>query len=139
MVGPRKDDSFDDCVAYAKAKNLNIDFTGKLSKTAWIALGESHDIFISTTDFDNTPISVIEAMALGLPVISTDVGGMPFLIENNVDGLLTPAKDVIQFAKRVVSLIEDPSLVQKVSKNGRTKAESFDWNQVKTLWKDVLD
>ncbi len=138
MVGPKKDDSYDECVDYSEKHNLGVRFTGKLSKTEWIALGKLYDIFISTTDFDNTPISVIEAMALGLPVVSTDVGGMPFLVENDEDGLLTPAKDVLQFTKRVISLIENPTLVHKLSKNGRHKAEGFDWNQIKILWNDVL-
>lgn len=139
MVGPRKDDSFDECAAFAKAHTLPVTFTGKLSKMEWIALGKEHDIFINTTDFDNTPISVIEAMALGLPVVSTDVGGIPFLIDNAIDGLLTPPKEVIAFTEKVSSLLETSSLVHKLSKNGRKKAESFDWNQVKILWKEVLD
>lgn len=139
MVGPKKDESFDECTAFAKAHDLPVTFTGKLSKTAWVALAKEHDIFINTTDFDNTPISVIEAMALGLPVVSTDVGGIPFLIEDTTDGLLTPAKEVSKFTERVSSLLEKGSLVHKLSKNGRKKAENFDWKQVKTLWKAVLD
>ncbi len=138
MVGPKKDDSYDECVRYSKTHNLDVNFTGKLPKREWIALGEYHDIFINTTDFDNTPISVIEAMALGLPIVSTDVGGMPFLIENNVDGLLTPSKDITKFTKKVTSLIEDPILVNKLSNNGRVKAESFDWEHIKISWNDVL-
>ena len=139
MVGPKKDDSFDECIAFAKAHTLPVTFTGKLSKMEWVALGKEHDVFINTTDFDNTPISVIEGMALGLPVVSTNVGGIPFLIDDTVDGLLTPTKEVIPFANRIADLLETPSLVNKLSKNGREKAESFDWDQVKILWKDVLD
>ena len=45
-------------------------------------LASKHDIFINTTHFDNTPVSVMEAMALGLPVISTNVGVIPFLLTN---------------------------------------------------------
>lgn len=139
MVGPRKDESFDDCTAFAKAHNLPVTFTGKLSKKEWVALGKEHDIFINTTNFDNTPVSVIEAMALGLPIVSTDVGGIPFLIEDNLDGLLTPAREVIAFAKSISYLLDSSSLANKLSKNGRIKAESFDWDQVKILWKEVLD
>lgn len=139
MVGPKKDNSFDECVLFAKENDLPVTFTGKLSKTEWVALGKSHDIFISTTNFDNTPISVIEAMALGLPVVSTNVGGMPFLIQDQIDGILTPEKDVIKFTEKLIALLRNPTLVNTISKNGRVKAESFDWNQVKTLWKNVLD
>lgn len=139
MVGPRKDNSFDECKFFVKENNLPVTFTGKLSKEEWIALGASHDIFISTTNFDNTPISVIEAMALGLPVVSTNVGGMPFLIQDQIDGLLTLEKDIMKFTAKLITLLKTPTLVNTISRNGRVKAENFDWNQVKTLWKNVLD
>ncbi len=138
MVGPRKDESYEECTAFAKANNLPVTFTGKLSKAEWIALGTTHDLFISTTDFDNTPVSVIEAMAIGLPVISTDVGGIPFLIENEIDGLLSPPKDIITFTEKIQLLLETPVLASTISKNARIKAEKFDWTQVKTLWSDIL-
>lgn len=138
MIGPQKDDSYDKCTAFAKANNLPVTFTGKLSKAEWIALSTSCDIFINTTDFDNTPVSLIEAMALGLPVISTNVGGIPYLIDDQIDGLLSPPRDVEAFTKKVISLLETPDLVTVISKNARTKVEKFDWALVKTLWIDVL-
>ncbi len=138
MVGPKKDNSFDECQLFVKENNLPVTFTGKLSKQEWMALGASHDIFISTTNFDNTPISVIEAMALGLPVVSTDVGGMPFLIQDQIDGVLTPEKDIMEFTSKLVTLLKNPTLVNTISKNGRAKAESFDWRLVKISWNEVL-
>ena len=92
MVGPEKDGSLASCKEYAKQKQLPIEFPGKMRKKDWAALSVDYDFFINSTDVDNTPISVIEAMALGLPVISTDVGGMPFLIEDGKDGILVPTK-----------------------------------------------
>ena len=138
MVGPAKDESYDACYAFAKAQELPVTFTGLLSKEAWIDLAPSHDIFISTTNFDNTPVSVIEAMALGLPVVSTDVGGMPFLIENKKDGLLCPANNVEPFVDCLSSLLSTPELVQHIAENARIKAETFDWNVVKKHWEEVL-
>ena len=65
-----------------------MNFTGKLSKQEWRDLSKDYNVFINTTNFDNTPVSVIEAMALGIPVVSTNVGGLPFLITDKVDGVL---------------------------------------------------
>jgi len=138
MVGPVKDESYDECDAFAKAQELPVTFTGLLSKDAWIELAGSHDIFINTTNFDNTPVSVIEAMALGLPVVSTDVGGMPFLIENKKDGLLCPANNVEPFVDCLSSLLSTPELVQHIAENARIKAETFDWNTVKKSWEELL-
>lgn len=138
MVGPEKDESFQECYAFAKAKNLTVKFTGLLSKDAWIALASEHDIFISTTNFDNTPVSVIEAMALGLPVVSTNVGGMPYLIDHEKDGLLTPPNDVLSFTKNCKRILEDTKLAKTIAKKARKKAEGFDWTSVKKRWDEVL-
>ena len=138
MVGPEKDRSYEECRAFAKAQNLAVTFTGLLSKEAWIALAASHDIFINTTNFDNTPVSVIEAMALGLPVVSTNVGGMSFLIDDGKDGLLSPPKDVQAFVDSISRLLNDTGLARQLAQNARKKAEGFDWTTVKSLWEEVL-
>jgi len=138
MVGPSKDESYEQCLAFAKAQNLAVNFTGLLSKEAWIALAASHDIFINTTNFDNTPVSVIEAMALGLPVVSTNVGGMSFLIDDGKDGLLSPPRDVQAFVDSISRLLNDTGLARQLAQNARKKAEGFDWSIVKNLWQEVL-
>ena len=55
-----------------------ITITGILRKAEWIELSKDYDVFINTTNVDNMPVSVIEAMALGMPIVSTNVGGIPF-------------------------------------------------------------
>lgn len=138
MVGPEKDASFEECNAFAKANNLPVTFTGMLSKEDWWSLAQKHDLFINTTNFDNTPVSVIEAMALGLPVVSTNVGGMPFLIDHEKDGLLVPKGDILIFEQSLIKLLQDPELCERLSSNGRKKAERFNWETVKLLWEEVL-
>ena len=93
MVGPEKDGTMASCKKLAKKHDLDVRFTGKLRKKHWAELSKNYDFFINTTSIDNTPISVIEAMSLGLAIISTNVGGMPMLIEDHHDGILTPEND----------------------------------------------
>src|SRR5690606_41312383 len=92
---------------YAKKHDLRVNFTGKLKKKEWIKLSAAYDIFINTSDIDNTPVSVIEAMALGLPVVSTNVGGIPYLIEEGKTGLLVAAKDPGGMSVTMISLLAD--------------------------------
>ena len=94
MIGPDVDGSMIKVKDLAKRRNLNVKFTGKLSKPDWIKLSIDCNVFINTTNIDNTPVSVIEAMALGLPIVSTNVGGIPFLISESKEGLLVPPQDV---------------------------------------------
>lgn len=139
MVGPEKDDSFEKTKSLAKELNVEVTFTGMLSKSDWISRSKNYDIFINTTNFDNTPVSLIEAMALGMPIISTNVGGIPFLIENKKDGLLMKPTNVDEMVEAIELLINSPELVQELTQQAKQKASSFDWKVVKKQWKILLD
>ena len=115
-----------------------VKFTGVLSKKDWHQLSENDDIFINTTSVDNTPVSVMEAMALGLPVVSTNVGGLPYLIENEVDGLLINTNAVDEMVQQIERLLQNPSLVQNLTCMARKKVEQFDASIVKQQWNQLL-
>lgn len=138
MVGPDKDGTWERCKKVVKELNLPVTFTGMLAKKEWIALSQEFDIFINTTNFDNMPVSVMEAMALGLPVISTNVGGLPFLIENNVDGILVPPNNSEAFVSAIEDLCTNSSQAQKLTENARLKMEGFDWKKIKHNWIALL-
>ena len=138
MVGPDNDGSLSDAKAFAKSLNVKVDFTGKLSKKEWIERSKDYNVFINTTNFDNMPVSVIEAMALGLPVISTNVGGLPFLIENNEDGLLVPPNNVDVFVSEILSLAKNEQRILDLTYQARKKAEQFSWQVIKEKWNSIL-
>lgn len=138
MVGPDADGSLDEVKAMADALNVEVTFTGKLAKHEWIALSKDYNVFINTTNYDNTPMSVIEAMALGLPVVSTNVGGMPYLIKDGVDGLLVPPNDKMAMADAICTLFDAPIRTATMTTNARHKVEQFDWEKVRGLWDEVL-
>ena len=138
MIGPEKDGSLKKCKEIAEQKNLPIIFTGKLEKAAWIEQSKAYDIFINTTNFDNTPVSVMEAMALGLPVISTNVGGLPFLIDNQKTGVLVPPNDAELFVDEIIELLNHPENAKRLAENARKEVEKFDWLVVRGFWKKLL-
>ncbi|MEO6696299.1 MAG: glycosyltransferase family 4 protein, partial [Ignavibacteria bacterium] len=117
----------------------SLKLTGKLSKKQWITLSEDYDIFINTTDFDNHPVSVIEAMALGMPVVSTKVGGIPYLVEHRVNGMLVPPDNADKFVEEIENLISDSELVKNITTEARKKVEDFDWDTVKNKWFNLID
>lgn len=140
MVGPDKDGSMqsvkDLAAKYRLTERLRI--TGKMSKTDWHKLSEEYDIFISTTNFDNTPVSVIEAMALGLPVVSTNVGGVPYLIDDGKDGLLCEKGNAEYMAEKIIQIVSSPEKSKDICINARKKVETFDWSVVKEQWRIIL-
>ncbi|MEW4925252.1 glycosyltransferase family 4 protein [Algibacter sp. 2305UL17-15] len=138
MIGPDNDGSLIETKALAKQLKLDVQFTGKLTKTAWHKKAEAHTIFINTTNIDNTPVSVIEAMALGLPVISTNVGGLPFLIDNGVDGVLVAPDNTEVFKSEILNLIHDKDYLNEIVNNARKKVAQFDWEVVKQKWFSIL-
>ncbi len=85
------------------------------------------------------PVSIIEAMALGFPIVSTNVGGMPNLVSIGKDGLLVEKNDVEGMTSQIIKLISNPKLASELSKNARLKAEQFDWEIVKKEWNEILN
>nr|WP_298392083.1 glycosyltransferase family 4 protein [Flavobacterium sp.] len=138
MVGPDKEHLVEDCKNYAADLGVEVTFTGKLTKEAWVALSKEYNVFINTTHFDNTPISVIEAMALGLPVVSTNVGGIPFLISDKENGLLVADSDVDGMVSAIIEIFNNEILTQKIVDAARTTVESFDWSVIKQKWFEIL-
>lgn len=96
------------------------------------------DIFLNTTQVDNTPVSVMEAMACGLCVVSTNVGGIPYLLEDGVDALLVPPDGVTQMRDAVQRVLVEPGLAASLSRQARTKAEQWDWSVVLPQWEKLL-
>ena len=141
MVGADKDGTMEECKLLARELEVehHVKFAGKLSKKDWHTLSEDYDIFINTTNKDNTPVSVMEAMALGLPVVSTNPGGIPFLIEHENDGLLVDVNDVCAMVAKIRLLLSDSSQVISLAKAARSKVEAFGWDQVKRKWRDLLE
>ena len=138
MVGPQKDHTYKECVDYAEKHKIPVKFPGKLSKPEWIELSKDYDIFLNTTDIDNTPVSLIETMALGLPIVSTNVGGIPYLLQDQKTAVLVPSRDIEAMLGAVKDILKNPNSAEKISQNARHQAESYDWKTVKEEWKEVL-
>lgn len=114
-------------------------FTGFLDKRGKISEASGHDIYLNTNRIDNMPVSVIEMAAIGLPVISTNVGGVPDLLKNKKTALLVPDDEALKMAEAVRTLIESPELAMRLSRNGRQLAETFSYEKVFPQWQLVFE
>jgi glycosyltransferase involved in cell wall biosynthesis len=141
MVGPdRGDGSMDRTRALSAELGVaeRVSFPGGVFKAEVPARLSQADIFLNTTRVDNTPVSVIEAMACGLCVVSTDVGGLSYLVENERDALLVPSDDPEAMTAAVARVLRDPELAARLAANARRKVEGFDWGRVLPEWDRLL-
>ena len=84
-----------------------VKFMGYLRKFEWLEITRDHDIFINTSTIDNMPVSILEMMALGLPIISTNVGGIPFILKGKKNSLLVDNNDCKSMASSIKYLINE--------------------------------
>ncbi len=141
MIGPDKGDgSLQEVQAVSRELQVadRLTIQGRIEKTLvpeWLA---PHDIFVNTTNVDNTPVSVLEAMACGLCVVSTDVGGIPYFLDHGVDSLLVPPDDAAAMAGAVGRILTEDGLAARLSRNARAKAEACDWSLVLPRWERLF-
>ncbi|ANW96293.1 glycosyl transferase family 1 [Wenyingzhuangia fucanilytica] len=140
MVGPDRDGTLNK--VKTRLKELNIEnsvvITGVLPKQEWHKISKDYDVFINTTNIDNTPVSIIETMALGLPIVSTNVGGIPYLIKDKEDGFLVEPNNIIEMKNAIITLLNDKKIANHFSVKGRKKVEMMDWEVVKYQWFKIL-
>jgi glycosyltransferase involved in cell wall biosynthesis len=142
MVGPDNNNMMRELMDFVKLNSLenNIEFTGRLSLQAWTTLSEKANVFINTTNVDNTPVSVLEAMTLGLPVVSTNVGGVPYIIDHKINGLLCEQNNEHDMASKIDELITNHELANSICKNARSLILSkYDSKIVSVLWQEFIE
>lgn len=114
-----------------------VTFAGRVSPDEVWRYYDGADIYVQTPDIDNMPISVLEACASGLPVVSTDAGGVPYLLRHEREGLLVERGAHEAVARAVLRLLNSPDLVAQVVAGGRRLAQTCTWKVVGPRWKAV--
>ena len=141
MIGPDKDGS--QRAVEQRATELavrdRVELTGGIAKRDIPPRLAAADIFLNTTNIDNTPLSVLEAMASGLCVVSTAVGGIPYLLRDGETARLVPPADADAMATAVLQLLDDPSLAARLSTQARAAAEERSWTRVLGQWEQLID
>jgi glycosyltransferase involved in cell wall biosynthesis len=141
MAGPDKGDSSREATIAAVKKcrvESHIKMQGPLHKKYVSSLLKTGDIFLNTSRVDNTPVTILEAMAAGMCVVSTDVGGIPYLLNPEQDALLVPVDDHNAMAEAVRRLLTDTSLAERIQIAALAKVRNFDWSVVLPQWRSLL-
>jgi len=112
----------------------NVRFVGAVAPDEiWRRYAEA-DIYVQTPNVDNMPSSVLEAFASGLPVVSTDAGGVSAIVTDGVHGLLAAVDDHAAVARQVLRLLADQSLVDRLTASAHARCGRYSWDVVRGEW-----
>ena len=114
----------------------HIRFAGFLDGRGKALAFREHDVFLNTSAADNAPVSLIEAAANGLPIVSTAIGGIPELFPDGERALLAP--DPAGLAEAVERLVADPSLAASLAASAHERARNCTWERVGPQWEELL-
>jgi len=112
----------------------NTTFVGRVPWGDMPDLYDASDIYLTATNIDNMPGSVIECLSCGLPVVTTNAGGVPYIVTQGETALIVPLNDHEAMATQALRLLEDDTLAVHLARNGRAGCERFTWPAVRDAW-----
>ena len=115
-----------------------IEFVGPVPNDELKHYYQSHNVYINTTRYESFGTAVIEAASCGIPIVSTNVGEIPYLWKDGENILLVDNFSPQQMAHQIVRIMSDDTLRVKLSKNARANAEQFSWQNIEPGWVELL-
>jgi len=115
-------------------KLRNTEFIGRVPFEAMPDFYDSADVYLTATSLDNMPGSITESLVAGLPVVSTNAGGIPYIVTHEETALLVDIDDDAALAEAAIRLLEEPGLAARLSRNGREQCRKFTWEAVRDSW-----
>lgn len=116
----------------------SVQITGPVQNQLLFKYYQTHEVYLNTTSYESFGVALIEAAACGLPIISTNVGEVPYLYKHGESIMLVDSVNPMEFSSSVDELFKMPSLAEKLSRNARKIAERFDWSNIKPQWEALL-
>ena len=112
-----------------------IEFVGRVEPAQVPALYDAADIFVNAAEIDNQPVSVLEAFAAGLPVVSTGIGDITTMLRGGNAGVVVPCGNPAAFADAASALLADPARVERLVAHARAELGQYDWQAVRDGWR----
>ncbi|NNE97651.1 MAG: glycosyltransferase family 4 protein [Pyrinomonadaceae bacterium] len=125
-------------VALARELDLkNVEFIGKVSQDEMPSVYDSADIYLNSSVVDNMPLSIIEAFSCGLPVVSSNAGGIPYIVEDGETGLLAHKNDHAALAQQACKLLENRELARKIIEKAHKECVKYRWSKIRYKWRSL--
>jgi glycosyltransferase involved in cell wall biosynthesis len=111
-----------------------VEFCGAVPRDRIGEVLDRADIFVNASLIDNMPISILEAFAAGLPVVSTASGGIPYVVDHERTGLLSDVGDFRALARNVRRVITDQALATRLAENAHEESSRYAWPSIRAEW-----
>jgi glycosyltransferase involved in cell wall biosynthesis len=112
----------------------NTRFVGRIANEKMFELYDEADIYLNSSNIDNMPGSIIESFACGLPVVTTNAGGIPYIVEDGETGLLVEVNDHEALARSAIRLIEDREFARRMAVRAREECDRYGLGAVRGEW-----
>lgn len=117
----------------------NVSFVGRVAPHKIRDFYDAADIYLNGSEIDNQPLSLLEAFACGLPIVTTDAGGIPDVVTDGETGFLVPRGNYQLLAERAIQLLHDPDLAERLAQKGKLECSKYSWVFVRDAWMDVYE
>ena len=114
-----------------------VSFVGRVEPADMPRLCDAHDVFVNSSLVDNQPVSILEAFASGLPVVTTPTGAIAEMVRQRETGVLVPPRDPQAMADAVAELLGEPELAGRLARRARQEAAAYTWPRVRAAWGEV--
>ena len=115
----------------------NIVFVGRVEPDSIYAQYDAADVYLNGSRIDNQPLSILEAFACGIPVVTTDAGGIPDIVADGTTGFVVPVDDHELMAERALSVLEKPQDTVKITRRAFNECQKFKWQSVGEQWNEL--
>ena len=121
-------------LAFEELKLRNTEFIGFVPFERMPEMYNSADVYMTATNIDNMPSSITECMASGLPVVTTDAGGIPYIVTHEETCLMVGRDDPGAMARAAFRLMEEDGLAIRLTRRAREESRKFEWPAVRDEW-----
>jgi glycosyltransferase involved in cell wall biosynthesis len=116
-----------------------VEFSGQIDQDKVLAQYDAADIYLNGSEIDNQPLSLLEAFACGLPVVTTNAGGIPDIVTHERTGLMVRCGDYKALAREAIRLLNDVPLADHITTQALAECQKYSWPAVRPQWQELYE
>jgi len=140
MIGPDRG-ILKDVIELIKLLNIEnaIEIVGPVKNDCLFKYYQTHKIFINTTKYESFGVALFEAASCGVPIVTNNIGEIPYIWQNNSNILLVDSGDEKEFARKIIELMSNSHFYNNISVEGCKNAKLYEWSKIKTSLYNIFD